>query len=157
MSNKAYIGIINALVYLWQLPQHLIGLLLILVLRAKKVAFLHIWEGHWFWEFERKGQLTRSISGCSLGKYIILPARENFKEALLHEYGHSIQSRYLGPLYLLVVGIPSAIFNNLWDRLFHKKWPFEKRLQWYYSRWPEKQADELGGVQREFSTINIMQ
>lgn len=30
----------------------------------------------------------------------------------VHEYGHTIQSLILGPLYLFVVGIPSFIWCN---------------------------------------------
>jgi hypothetical protein len=49
---------------------------------------------------------------------------------------------------VIVIGIPSAVFNNLWDRLVHKKWPSTDRLKWYYNRYPEKWADKLGGVTR---------
>jgi hypothetical protein len=51
-------------------------------------------------------------------------------------------------LYLLAVGIPSGVFNNLWDRLFHRNWDAAKRHVWYYSRYAEKWADALGGVAR---------
>ena len=127
---------------LWQLPQSLLALFLFLALcptgaekRAGRVCFL--FHGPpW-------------LSGCSLGEFIFLPAwQRGNSAALAHEHGHSIQSRMLGPLYLLLVGIPSAAFCNLWDRLFHKSWPPEKRRQWYYSRYPEAWADRLGGVAR---------
>lgn len=36
---------------------------------------------------------------------------------LVHEYGHTIQSMILGPLYLIVIGIPST----LWGFLMGKK------------------------------------
>jgi hypothetical protein len=49
------------------------------------------------------------------------------------------------------IGIPSAIFNNLRDRLFHKKWSSQQRYKWYYSRYPEAWADRLGEVQRNFN------
>jgi hypothetical protein len=140
----------RALLYLWQLPQHLLGLLLIRLLGAKRIGFQSLQGGKviWFWQFERKGRLSRFISGGSFGNYILLPPRGDMALTVPHEYGHSIQSLYWGPLYLLTVGIVSAVFNNLWDRIFHKKWTAEKRIKWYYSRWPEKQADKLGGVER---------
>jgi len=46
-------------------------------------------------------------------------------------------------------GADTKLFNNLWDRLFHKNWGAARRREWYYGRWPEKQADRLGGVTRE--------
>lgn len=39
------------------------------------------------------------------------------KRLLVHEYGHTIQSLILGPLYLIVIGIPST----LWGVLMAKK------------------------------------
>lgn len=39
--------------------------------------------------------------------------RKDFADRLLvHEYGHTIQSLLLGPLYLLVIGIPSSYWGN---------------------------------------------
>lgn len=58
-----------------------------------------------------------------------------------HEHGHQIQSRYLGPLYLIVIGIPSIV----WAGLHRTKWLREKDYFWFYT---EKWADKLGGVQR---------
>ena len=142
----------KVLLYIWQLPQHIIGLLLILLLNAKKEWWPLKPNGEvfWFWEFVPKGRFGRFISGVSLGGYIILKPGSDYAQTVPHERGHSIQSRYWGPLYLLAVGLPSALFNNLWDRIFHRNWPVEKRLKWYYSRYPEKQADRLGGVGREY-------
>jgi len=141
----------DALIWVWQLPQHLLGLLLIWLLRAR----LRHWPRNSdvtdlidYWEFKLKGRVSRFLSGGSFGRYIILPSGKDRAQTVPHEYGHSVQSRAWGPLYLLVIGLPSALGNNLWDRLFHKGWPVEKRHDWYYSRYPEKQADKLGGVKR---------
>ena len=82
-------------------------------------------------------------SGISLGSYIIFDGRIEISETdVLHEYGHQLQSRMLGPLYLLIVGIPSLI-GNIYSRI--KK----KDEKWYYSRFPENWADRLGGVNRD--------
>ena len=35
------------------------------------------------------------------------------RRILIHEYGHTIQSLLLGPLYLIVIGIPSFLWANL--------------------------------------------
>ena len=73
--------------------------------------------------------------GISLGEYIFL--NNNRVASIKHEYGHSIQSKYLGPLYLLVIGIPSllwAMFGKCEDAYF----------RFYTERWDDK----LGGVDR---------
>jgi len=136
----------NLLLYIWQLPQHLLALALIRLLGATETR--HPQTGIVYWFYKPKSRLGEFISGVSLGQYIILPPRLDYSLTIPHEYGHSVQSRAWGPLYLFVIGIPSAVFNNLWDRLFHKNWTHEKRQRWYYGRWPEKQADRLGGVER---------
>lgn len=97
---------------------------------------------------------TSNVAGCgvSLGKYIILDYKGYHKRHVPntynHEHGHQKQSLYLGPLYLIIVGLVSALCNNVWDRLFHRKWSSRKRNKWYYSRFPENWADKLGGVSR---------
>jgi hypothetical protein len=90
--------------------------------------------------------------GVSLGFFVFLSnVYYSDKDTVKHEYGHTIQSLWWGPLYLIVIGIPSAICNNLWDRLMHKDWLPERRIKWYYTRFPELQADKLGGVERKYS------
>jgi hypothetical protein len=134
------------ILYFWQLPQHLFALILWGILKlSKRVVYIEHGDMH--------PQNTFIIVrvrgwGVSLGKYILLDECHNNNTTKNHERGHSIQSLFLGPLYLLAIGIPSAVFNNLWDRLFHKKWDPYKRIKWYYNRYPEKWADMLGGVKR---------
>lgn len=60
---------------------------------------------------------------------------------LKHEYGHTIQSKILGPLYLLVIGLPSII----WAGCF-KKYREKNKIS-YYSLYTEKWANKLGGVE----------
>ena len=55
-------------------------------------------------------------AGVSLGKFIFVPksAGKDPSEFLLnHEYGHTIQSLILGPLYLPLIGAPSFAWNRL--------------------------------------------
>lgn len=137
----------NILLWIWQLPQNLIGF--ILTRRAKQYCDFVCND----YEMVRV-YYTNNVFGCgvSLGKYIILDYKNYWNKPIYttvcHEHGHQKQSRYLGLFYLLVVGFTSAICNNLWDRLFHKKWSNKKRMNWYYSRFPENWADKLGGVKR---------
>lgn len=142
----------NILLYIWQLPQHILGYI-----------FSKIWAGSLELQASplipparvyivsagshNRHKILSLVSGCSLGQYIFLNDRHTLTD-IRHEIGHSIQSIYLGPLYLLVVGIPSVFFNNLWDQWFHKKWTVPDRIRWYYRRFPENWADTLGGVKR---------
>lgn len=143
------------LLYIWQLPQNLLALFLIAISKDRIKR-----------EFVCKDNSSVTIyfvnsvfgAGVSLGNYILLDkscylglytiTHSTFIDTVNHEHGHQIQSKYFGPLYLLVIGVISAIFNNLWDRLMHKHWSYSKRVTWYYSRFPEKWADNLGGVKR---------
>jgi hypothetical protein len=136
------------IVWLWQLPQHVLALVIWGVLRlAGRVVTA---------QAQRVPPLncvfivTRTPGwGVSLGRYIFLDKCYGLEE-YKHETGHSFQSRMMGPLYLLAVGLPSALGNNLWDRLMHRSWTYERRHRWYYSRYPEAWADRLGGVKRNW-------
>ena len=129
----------------WQCPQQFLGLLLVKITGAEKRETGGI---VWYWFNKDKNRFTRFISGVSLGRYILLPY--NDINTVKHEHGHSIQSKYLGLFYLLIVGVYSAVFCNLWDRVFHKGWCRYDRAYWYYkTRRTESWADELGGVDRD--------
>lgn len=118
----------NFLLYIWCLPQNLLGLLFLLFIRGEEK---HSLDGITFYEAESFN------GGISLGKYIIVYKKR--ESTIRHEYGHSIQSRYLGPLYLLVVGIPSLIHAGFCRCINHD----------YSDFWCERWADRLGGVNKK--------
>jgi hypothetical protein len=62
-----------------------------------------------------------------------------------HEYGHALQSRRYGPLYLALVGVPSVLRAAY--AVAHRA-RTGRRWASYYDAWPEAQADALGGVDR---------
>jgi len=100
------------------------------------------------YETQKKDKLLGGVSGFSMGKYICLSNIYDLT-AVKHEYGHSIQSKYLGPFYLLTVGVYSALFCNVYAARNLSKWKGYDRGYWYYvGRWTEKWADKLGGVDR---------
>lgn len=90
-------------------------------------------------------------SSLSLGMFVFLsdhppgdrrgliPAPEIPRRLLVHEYGHTIQSLLLGPLYLPLVGLPSV----LWAQLppCQKKWRGDVS---YFSFATERTANFLG-------------
>lgn len=127
----------KVLSWLWQLPQNILGLLVITITRAKKTE-----DGIWLC-----GYLFDSA--ISLGDYIIFQKYRATDNAIKHEKGHQKQSRMYGWFYLLIVGLPS-ITRNIWDRIMHKNWTTARRVTWYYGGFPENQADKLGGVVRQY-------
>ena len=131
------------LLFLHQLPQNLLGLIVYLFTNPRRLKCFFDNQWHYYYVAQR----NKGGWGVSLGNFIFF-GYEPDQLSIKHEYGHQIQSLYLGWLYLIVVGLPSAVFNNLWDRIFHKNWSHKKREQWYYNRYPEKWADKLGNVER---------
>ena len=127
------------LLYVWQLPQNLLGLLMLLIYRHEKEY--HRLNGRRFYF------TTEMPSGISLGNYIIMN-REDKEDGMKHEFGHSIQSRILGPLYLLVIGLPSLLWNVLDSIAVEPIAGYEKSYEIYYSMPWEHWADNLGGVVR---------
>ena len=118
--------------WLWQLPQNLLGLLLIAILRP---------EDKYEFEGVTICYATQMRGGISLGRYIII--RSHLKDYAgrteKHELGHCRQSRMLGWFYLPVIGIPSLLWAAWWN---------EGRNRSYYSFYTERWADHLGGVKR---------
>lgn len=112
--------------YIWQLPQNLLGLSIKTVLHLKNEG-----DGIYHW---------KAWSGLSLGDYIFANARAS-DLMLRHETGHRRQSVMLGPLYLFVVGLPSFVWASL-----KRAGLFRDRD--YYSFYTERWADRLAGVER---------
>lgn len=126
----------DILLFIHQLPQNIIGLLVIWFTGARKTSRHFEYVAYTFRPF-----------GVSLGNFIIFGKYQGSTTDYLHEYGHHRQSLYLGWLYLFVIGIPS-LCGNIWDRLFHKNWTDKEREKWYYSQKVEHWADCLGNVDR---------
>lgn len=94
--------------YLWQLPQNLCGIFYRSVSKANKLAEVE--------SVGAKVYLQRHSGGVTLGKYIFICQDYKDKDIIIkHECGHVKQSKILGPLYLIVIGLPSilhACLNN---------------------------------------------
>ena len=123
--------------YLWELPQFLLCLIVMLFLTDKKD------DG--FYKDRRvirfkKGKFFSGTSLC----WILLPYDSEIM-TVAHEWGHCMQSRDWGFLYLLVFGIPSLL-NNLNGRKIHKYMTYNEVQKDYYTRYPEDDADRRGGV-----------
>jgi hypothetical protein len=132
------------LLWTWCLPQTALGALMAWIHAEKSMEIQSRSPYAEGWLFEDHDW----FSGASLGKYILLrPWQIVQHDTLWHEFGHCRQSLYLGPLYLLVVGIPSVV-RNLWARVLVRRGmpPYQVGL-WYYGGYPERWADRLGGVE----------
>ena len=68
-----------------------------------------------------------------------IPDEELSQRLLVHEYGHTIQSLILGPLYLIVMGIPSTLWGFL-PYYQHKR----NNGVSYFTFFTEKWANFLG-------------
>ena len=124
--------IAEILLYAWQLPQNLLGLLLVQILRPEEAYDM---DGC------RLYYATRMRGGISLGRYVIVRSwmKDYTGNTERHELGHAKQSRMLGWFYLFVIGIPSILWAAWWN---------EGRNRDYYSFYTERWADHLGGVNR---------
>ena len=117
----------KVLQYLWQLPQNLLGLFLLILIKGEQRHSLYDIDFYYAPNFN---------GGISLGKYIILSNKR--EKSIRHEWGHCIQSKILGWFYLPVVGLWSGLHCAFCKCIKHS----------YYDIWCEKWADKLGGVQR---------
>lgn len=98
MVANMYTPFIKLWLYLWQLPQNLLGLAYLLLFSNSQKRFYD--RFHYYYDYSMRGSVT-------LGEYIFTGSKAS--STLRHEYGHVIQSRILGPLYLIIIGLPSIL------------------------------------------------
>ena len=85
--------------------------------------------------------VTRTPFGASLGRFIFVDASILTEGIVRHEYGHTMQGYRHGPFFLLAEGLTSFVQAGI--SLFSR--PFADA---YFNRWPENEANALGGVTR---------
>lgn len=93
---------------LWDLPSNLVAILLLPFLGVDKFEFN-----------KDKGVIITTMSyngGLTLGCFIFVGTKDK-DEILRHEYGHIRQGWICGPLYLLIIGIPSIIWCCVYKSL----------------------------------------
>lgn len=122
----------TVLIWIWCFPQMLLGFLVRLFTKAEK----------------QNTHYNYKVPGgsVSLGTYIFLSEGSWDDETMLkHEQGHTKQSFILGWLYLLVIGLPSIIWNSCFEGYRQRKGVS------YYSFFTERWADKLSGIDRHES------
>ena len=130
MKKVAYI----AWQLVWGLPQTFAGLVTFVILALRgRPHFTHHGAMVTIW---------KTWAGLSLGPFIFINEREDGIDdgLLVHEYGHTIQSLILGPLYLLVIGLPSVIWLKT-PALSRRR---RERGVSYYTFYTERWANSLG-------------
>ena len=136
-KKKWYHVLLYVLLWIWQLPQNLLGLVLSVNIRdngGQRYAYCLKIKGKM--REARFVHLQAFPGGITLGEYIVIGGKWDESD-VRHEYGHVRQSRMLGWLYLVVIGIPS-----LWHACWHDKlWAKNKE---YSHFWTEKWAENLG-------------
>lgn len=128
----------------WGAIQSLLGLIYFI---------LHFSDRHYFYH----GAIItewNTKSSVSLGMFVFVTKEPYFYDKLkneytmeelsgrllVHEYGHTIQSLILGPLYLIIIGIPST----LWGFLPYCNIKRKTKSISYFSFYTEKWANALG-------------
>lgn len=135
-------NIIKALLLIWELPQNIAGAFYFIIHGVFAKTFI-IDDGDSFEMYSDKQK-----GAVSLGVFRVYKAEyygntsQFVKLKRMHEKGHRQQSKWLGPLYLIVIGIPSLIWATLHS--FCKK---VSKID-YYRFYTEKWADRLGGIKR---------
>ena len=131
--------------FTWGLPVNLVGgiafLFCVIVKKRKYQRF-----GYAFIVF-----LPWNSGGLSMGLFIFVKADHPNKtwtyNTRIHEYGHTWQCLLLGPLYYLVVAIPSAVWCNFFDG-------YRKRNSVsYYALYCEAWANSFG---QKFSKMKMV-
>ncbi len=133
-----------ALSFGWELPQNALGAAaLALQLARGRVRSLGVSRERLMIELE-------GGAAVSLGFFVFHTSSDNEfvpvgPENEAHEFGHSVQSRRLGPLYLPLIGLPSVLrvaYAVTYKIRYGTRWAH------YYDGYPEDEADALGGVDR---------
>lgn len=122
----------NMILFIWQLPQHIVALIYFgyLVMMCKDLGVDSRYKQAIVIPCIMRGAVT-------LGNYVFVGLNSEYRKTVKHELGHTIQSKILGPLYLIVIGIPSITYCGL-RRIFPSL-----RKKNYYDFYTEKWANNL--------------
>lgn len=123
----------NLILFIWQLPQHIVALIYFgyLVMMCKDLGVDSRYKQATVIPCIMRGAVT-------LGNYVFVGLNSEYRKTVKHELGHTIQSKILGPLYLIIIGIPSIIWAAV-----HKKIAPNKSYDWFYT---ESTANKLGNL-----------
>lgn len=121
---------------LWELPQILLALIFYAILKKRITQIVEYKDSKVYFIKSFPGGISLSFMIFLNDTYI------NDLRVIKHEYGHTIQSLWLGWFYLIIVGVPSIIRASIWNR-------YKLEEKKYYDGFPENWADLLGGANKE--------
>ena len=99
--------------WVWQLPQNLLG---IIWKRIKKESVITFISNDDIRSVDAEAYLMKAGGAVTLGKYVFIS--QTYRDqgmTIKHECGHVKQSKMLGPLYLIVIGVSSILHAWLND------------------------------------------
>lgn len=130
--------LVNVLMYIWQLPQNLCGLIYLILPQSRISKVKGNKDAN---SLKASVHLQDQRGGVTLGRYIFIYRNDyNLEWTIKHECGHVKQSRILGPLYLFVIGIPSIV---------HAALPCKRcKTEGYYHFYTEKWSNKLMGINK---------
>lgn len=106
---------------IWQLPQAILGAFMLLFTQKNKL----IAQRHFDFCFEGE----HMSGGISLGPIAIVSKNLSRHEpSVMHELdGHTVDSKIFGPLYLIIIGLPSIMnaifsFTKCYYDFYTEKW-----------------------------------
>ena len=134
-KSKALTILINILIGIWMLPQWITAVIGLLVFRNCEIYYNN--DANIFVFKVDKGYFNGGACFSSGPVIFVVPNCD--EEVLKHETGHSWQSILFGPFFHIIVSIPSIC-------LFLYKRARNKSKSWYYSVWPENDANRRGHV-----------
>lgn len=129
--------LIKVLLIIWQLPQEIIGGIMYLIMpktAVQKVQGAIVSYCPWM------------RGGVTIGSFIFVDEtyyKEKYllykKRIVKHEWGHTIQSKLLGLLYLFIIGIPSLIHAGVhtggdYYHFYTEKWA-NRLSEKYFKEW----------------------
>ena len=123
--------------WVWQLPQNMLGMLW---KNIKKGSIITEISNDDIESVGAKAYLIKAGGAVTLGKYVFISQTYRDQSMVIkHECGHVKQSKMLGPLYLIVIGVPSILHTWLNDYIGCDE---ESGYSHFYT---EKWADKLMG------------
>jgi len=133
----------------WGIVQNIVGLLVFIVtLRNRHYVFRCAVVTNWNHPYSMGCGLFIFLGNHSYSYYSDEKNDKINYDVLVHEYGHTIQSIILGPLFVFVVAIPSLLWASL---PFFGKLRAKKGLSYYWlycEKWANVLGDKVCGNER---------
>ena len=139
-KNRLTLAVYALFQWTWGLPQTLAGFLVFLWLTLRKPRRNRI-----FFHGAVASQWSLPY-GLSLGMFIFI-SDPGETDVLVHEWGHSVQSLILGPFYLFLIGLPSAVWCVFPPVVRMRRRKRLKYTSFYCERWASLTGQRLTGME----------